>query len=201
MRPAATWSRRNSDRSCGRSAYRSCPRRPCPSVRRTAPEPGTHGHRRSYLRKSRQADARRCRLCPSWSLNGVTGQEEKTIEAISNANEWTGDRIVALRAVPSGRSLHTSPPGCGVSLLGIIVISVAVAVILLVQRHRDRGGRRGHRRARRHQHSSRPAGPARAKAGTAVRLKGGRTGVTETRQPVDGELAPGPDLDARRLVR
>ena len=114
MRPAATWSRRNSDRSCGRSAYRSCPRRPCPSVRRTAPEPGTHGHRRSYLRKSRQADARRCRLCPSWSLNGVTGQEEKTIEAISNANEWTGDRIVALRAVPSGRSLHTSPPGCGV---------------------------------------------------------------------------------------
>jgi hypothetical protein len=39
------------------------------------------------------------------------------------------------------------------------------------------------------------------KAGTAVRLKGSRTGVLETWQPVDGELAPGPDLDAGRLVR
>ena len=29
--------------TAARSAYRSCPRRPCPSVRRTAPEPGTHG--------------------------------------------------------------------------------------------------------------------------------------------------------------
>jgi hypothetical protein len=42
---------------------------------------------------------------------------------------------------------------------------------------------------------------AHEKAGTAVRLKGGRTGVPETWQPVDGELAPGPDLDAGRLVR
>ena len=42
---------------------------------------------------------------------------------------------------------------------------------------------------------------AHGKAGTAVRLKGGRTGVPETWQPVDGELAPGPDLDAGRLVR
>jgi hypothetical protein len=39
------------------------------------------------------------------------------------------------------------------------------------------------------------------KAGTAVRLKASRTGVPETWQPVDGELAPGPDLDAGRLVR
>jgi hypothetical protein len=38
-------------------------------------------------------------------------------------------------------------------------------------------------------------------AGTAVRLKGGRTGVPETWQPVGGELAPGPDLAAGRLVR
>jgi integrase len=37
--------------------------------------------------------------------------------------------------------------------------------------------------------------------GSAVRLKGSRTGDPETWQPVDGELAPGPDLDAGRLVR
>jgi hypothetical protein len=42
---------------------------------------------------------------------------------------------------------------------------------------------------------------AHEKAGTAVRLKGSRTGVPETWQPVDGELASGPDLDAGRLVR
>jgi hypothetical protein len=49
---------------------------------------------------------------------------------------------------------------------------------------------------------------AHEKAGTAVRLKGGRTGVPETWQPVDGELARGPDRtlgassgDADRPVR
>jgi hypothetical protein len=42
---------------------------------------------------------------------------------------------------------------------------------------------------------------AHEKAGTAVRLKASRTGVHETGQPVGGGLAPGPDLDAGRLVR
>jgi hypothetical protein len=42
---------------------------------------------------------------------------------------------------------------------------------------------------------------AHEKAGTDVRLKGGRTGVPETWPPVDGELTRGPDLDAGRLVR
>ena len=39
----ALQAKRSTYRSCGRSAYRSHPRRPCPSVRRTAPEPGAHG--------------------------------------------------------------------------------------------------------------------------------------------------------------
>jgi hypothetical protein len=55
-------------RSCGRSAHRSCPRRPCPSVDSAPSEPGAHGRIADDGGPQSSLEAHMC-----WSAGGDSG--------------------------------------------------------------------------------------------------------------------------------